>query len=100
MLNAWFTSLRVAERSFCRYQGALDHIFYEPDRMQIQREIPLPSEEELQGWIPSKRFPSDHLSVSFDIKPLSLLPLPALEQAAIFDVPSMVGCLQKLRSPC
>ena len=47
-----------------RYQGALDYVFYEPARLKVQRQIPLPSEEELQGWIPSKRFPSDHLSVS------------------------------------
>ena len=32
--------------------------------MAVRREIPLPTEEELVGWMPSKRFPSDHLSVS------------------------------------
>ena len=32
--------------------------------MRVVREIPLPSEEELRGWIPSRQFPSDHMSVS------------------------------------
>jgi 2',5'-phosphodiesterase len=32
----------------------------------VQEPLPLPSEEELQGWIPSARFPSDHLSLAFD----------------------------------
>jgi len=47
-----------------RYQGALDYVFFERHRMTVRREIPLPSEEELAGWIPNQRFPSDHMSVS------------------------------------
>ena len=31
-----------------------------------QEPLPLLTEEELQGWIPSQRFPSDHLSLVFD----------------------------------
>ena len=31
-----------------------------------QERLPIPSEQELQGWIPSQRFPSDHLSLVFD----------------------------------
>ena len=55
-----------------RYQGGLDYIFYERNRMSVRREIPLPSEEELYGWIPNERFPSDHMSVS--ILPWLLFP--------------------------
>lgn len=31
--------------------------------MAVRREIPLPQPQELAGWIPSERFPSDHLAV-------------------------------------
>lgn len=33
---------------------------------RAQERLPIPSEQELQGWIPSQRFPSDHLSLVFD----------------------------------
>jgi len=32
----------------------------------FQERLPIPSAEELQGWIPSQKFPSDHLSLVFD----------------------------------
>ena len=47
------------------YSGLLDYIWYEPQRLKVERAIPLPSLEEVQAFIPSQRFPSDHLSVSF-----------------------------------
>ena len=47
----------------CRFADALDHVWYDRDRLAVRREIPVPSETELQGLIPSERFPSDHLSV-------------------------------------
>lgn len=47
------------------YSGLLDYIWYEPQRLTVDRAIPLPSLEEVKGFIPSQRFPSDHLSVSF-----------------------------------
>ena len=34
-----------------------------PLGMAVRREIPLPPEEALQGFIPSSAFPSDHLAV-------------------------------------
>ena len=46
------------------YSGLLDYIWYEPQRMKVERAIPLPSLEEVKAFIPSQRFPSDHLSVS------------------------------------
>lgn len=33
---------------------------------QVESPLPLPPLSELQGWIPSERFPSDHLSLVFD----------------------------------
>lgn len=45
------------------YSGLLDYIWYEPSRLKVERAIPLPSLEEVQGYLPSQRFPSDHLSV-------------------------------------
>ena len=34
----------------------------------VQDPLPLPTEQELSGWIPSQRFPSDHLSLVFDFR--------------------------------
>eukprot|EP00884_Botryococcus_braunii_P003659 jgi/Botrbrau1/13294/Bobra.27_2s0014.1 len=50
------------------YRGCLDYVWYEPEKMMVRRAIPLPAEEELNGWIPSPRFPSDHLAVVFDME--------------------------------
>ncbi|KAL0032363.1 hypothetical protein WJX79_007177 [Trebouxia sp. C0005] len=49
------------------YSGLLDYIWYEPQRMKVERAIPLPSLEEVKAFIPSERFPSDHLSVVCDL---------------------------------
>ena len=46
------------------YTGALDYVFHEPGRVAVRREVALPPEEALQGFIPSSAFPSDHLAVS------------------------------------
>lgn len=46
------------------YSGLLDYVWFEPSRLKVDRAIPLPSLEEVQGYLPSQRFPSDHLSVS------------------------------------
>ena len=32
--------------------------------MQVERQIPLPTREDVQSFLPSEQFPSDHLSVS------------------------------------
>lgn len=36
--------------------------------LEVVREVPLPSLEELGGYLPSQRFPSDHLPVVFDLR--------------------------------
>ena len=55
------------------YVGLLDYVWYQPSRMVVKRQIPLPSREDVAAFLPSERFPSDHLSVSADcVKPLQL----------------------------
>ena len=46
------------------YQGLLDYIFLEPGRMDVKRLLPMPTLQDLTGFIPSERFPSDHIAVS------------------------------------
>lgn len=46
------------------YVGALDYVWYEPRRMTMKRQIPLPSREDVAEYLPSAKFPSDHLSAS------------------------------------
>lgn len=41
---------------------------YEPSALEVAREVPLPTLEELGGYLPSQRFPSDHLPVVFDLR--------------------------------
>lgn len=36
--------------------------------MEVVREVPLPSLQELGGYLPSQRYPSDHLPVVFDLR--------------------------------
>ena len=56
--------LRTAFTNYVRgYSGALDYVWLERDRMAVAREVPLPSEVEVAGFLPSQRFPSDHLAV-------------------------------------
>ena len=56
--------LRTAFTNYVRgYNGALDYVWLERERMGVVREIPLPSEVEVADFLPSQRFPSDHLAV-------------------------------------
>lgn len=49
------------------YTGLLDYVFYQPERMRAREPLSLPGAAELAGWIPSQRFPSDHISLVFDL---------------------------------
>ena len=56
--------LRTEFTNYVRgYSGALDYVWYEPARLRVLREVPLPSKLEVESFLPSQRFPSDHLSV-------------------------------------
>jgi hypothetical protein len=57
--------LRTRKPSLEPVQGCLHHCSVTKCQ-SVQETLPLPSAEELQGWIPSARFPSDHLSLVFD----------------------------------
>ncbi|KAL4445318.1 hypothetical protein ABPG77_011143 [Micractinium sp. CCAP 211/92] len=53
------------------YQGLLDYIWYEPSALEMARDVPLPTLAEMggpEGYLPSQRFPSDHLPVVFDLR--------------------------------
>ena len=41
---------------------------YEPQALEVVREVPLPGLQELGGYLPNQRFPSDHLPVVFDLR--------------------------------
>ena len=41
---------------------------YDAAMLEVAREVPLPTLEELGGYLPSARFPSDHLPVVFDLR--------------------------------
>lgn len=52
----------LAPRLACRY---------EPSALEVVREVPLPTLQEMggsEGYLPSQRFPSDHLPVVFDLR--------------------------------
>lgn len=78
------------------YTGLLDYVWYQPERMRLRTYYPQPPAEELEGWIPSERFPSDHLSVVAD---LEWLPAEGPDQAPAAvpgqatDVPPAAGPL-------
>lgn len=57
-------SLQTPFTNYVRgYAGLLDYVWFEPHRLKVDRRILLPSLQEVQGYLPSERFPSDHLSV-------------------------------------
>ncbi len=59
------------------YSGLLDYVFFQPERMCAREALPLPGAAELAGWLPSQRFPSDHLSLVFDLQWLPSEDAPA-----------------------
>jgi hypothetical protein len=48
------------------YRGLLDYVWYEPARLAVARQLPMPAEQLLASFIPSPVFPSDHLAVGYD----------------------------------
>lgn len=49
------------------YQGLLDYVWIEPGAMEVAQLVPVPSTDQLGGYLPSQRFPSDHLAVVADL---------------------------------
>nr|XP_016935605.1 2',5'-phosphodiesterase 12 [Drosophila suzukii]XP_016935614.1 2',5'-phosphodiesterase 12 [Drosophila suzukii] len=52
------------------FSGCLDYIFYQNDRFELLKYVPLPTEEELKAntAIPSAVFPSDHVALVADLR--------------------------------
>ncbi|XP_017050590.2 2',5'-phosphodiesterase 12 [Drosophila ficusphila] len=52
------------------FSGCLDYIFYQNDRFELLKTVPLPTEEQLKEntAIPSAVFPSDHVALVADLK--------------------------------
>lgn len=48
------------------YRGLLDYVWYQPQRLAVARQLPMPAEQLLASFIPSPAFPSDHLAVMYD----------------------------------
>lgn len=67
MANATGTSLTNYTEKF---KECLDYIFYQTDHLQVERVIPMPSEDQLSAHvaIPSIVFPSDHVALVADFK--------------------------------
>ena len=50
------------------YSGLLDYVWYEEGVLEIENVLPVPPSTALGGFIPNRRFPSDHLAVVADLK--------------------------------
>lgn len=52
------------------FKGCLDYIFYQKCKMTVESTVPIPSEEELSKNValPSRVYPSDHISLIADLK--------------------------------
>ena len=53
------------------YKALLDCCWYEPGKMEVVGGVAVPSEGEMQGFIPNAAFPSDHQAVVYKLKLLS-----------------------------
>lgn len=53
-----------------KFMGCIDYIFYETERLFLEKIVPLPTVKELQknDAIPSEVYPSDHLALIADLK--------------------------------
>ena len=50
------------------YQGLLDYVWYEHDHLKVTGFLPYPGKDDLQGYLPSGQYPSDHLAVVADLE--------------------------------
>ncbi|XP_049894866.1 2',5'-phosphodiesterase 12 [Epinephelus moara] len=52
------------------FHGCLDYIFIQPDSMQVEQVIPLPSHQEVTTYeaLPSVAHPSDHIALICDVR--------------------------------
>lgn len=50
------------------YKALLDYVWYDEAALSSVAQLPVPSEQQLGGFIPSRAFPSDHLAVVYDLE--------------------------------
>lgn len=52
------------------FKECLDYIYYQMDHLQVERTVPMPTEEQLSAHIaiPSIVFPSDHVALVADFR--------------------------------
>ncbi|KAM3849795.1 2',5'-phosphodiesterase 12 [Diretmus argenteus] len=52
------------------FHGCLDYVFIEPDKMEVEQVIPLPSHQEVTTYqaLPSVAHPSDHIALVCDLR--------------------------------
>ncbi|GMH35852.1 hypothetical protein BSKO_03720 [Bryopsis sp. KO-2023] len=72
------------------FKATLDYIWFRPDEFSVKRVIPMPTEEDLGGPVPSEIFPSDHLSVVVDLCWKSREPV----HATASSIPSAVSLVK------
>lgn len=53
-----------------KFMGCIDYIYYETDRLLLEKTNPLPTVKDLQKneAIPSEVYPSDHIALVADFK--------------------------------
>lgn len=68
----WFTSLGAGEPPFTtftpKHQGCCDYIWYTPGPLLLSGVLCLPPRDCLEGYLPSRDFPSDHLAVMSEFR--------------------------------
>jgi len=53
------------------YKALLDYVWHDPTVLAVTRQLPCPPQQLLGNFIPSPRFPSDHLAVVYDLVPVA-----------------------------
>ena len=49
------------------YQGLLDYVWYDTEHIRANGTAPMPTKEQLGGYLPCAQYPSDHLAVVADL---------------------------------
>lgn len=88
------------------YQGLLDYIWYQSNCICVKNIAPSPGKEELGGYLPSYKYPSDHLAVVAELEFVETiscqrkcfeLPEATTMEAAYRNVPFAEAALRKER---
>jgi hypothetical protein len=51
------------------YKALLDYVWYQKEHWQVVGQLAQPTPEQMAGFVPNARFPSDHLAVVYDFQP-------------------------------